>query len=160
MKPIMVILFLFSSCASSEIKIYNQSDRFIDIEVNRKNFWFECSLVNPKDKKSLMSFYMINGEIIHQFIFRRLSNTKDCLKWYKEYEKIIDGINRVRLVGIDRSEKEKNYLIKEKVPDNFKKPKFLINWFFVRLETSKGCESYFDNGCTPENYWGGLYPQN
>lgn len=148
-------------CSQSTFIIYNKSKRFIDIEVKADNFWFECDEVNHEEKRSLMSFYVVEQETVHQFIFRVLEDTKKCVRLYSKYKKMIENESKIRIVGVDLAEKSENYLIKKKqIPALFQRPKYLISWFFVRFHTSSACESYFSNGCSPEEYWGGLFPQN
>lgn len=162
MKILIISIFLFfTGCAISPVKIYNQSKYFIDIEVSREHFYMECAEIDKKENKSLMTFYVIDEDTVHQFIFRSISETGWCENTVKKsYNKLTQNTHKIRLVGISPSSKmEKNYLVAEPVPEKFKRPSSLINWTFIRLETNRGCEAYFDTGCMPENYWGGLFPQ-
>ncbi len=157
-------LILFSVLAvlgcSSSTKVYKQSDNFIDIEIAKENFYMECAVIDKNENKSLMTFYAINGDTVEEFIFRRISPIDQCENTIKKYFlKIIKDVQAIQLVGITPLEKKRNYLEKEMVPELFKKPHYLRNWTFIRLQTLKGCEAYFDNDCEPENYWGGLFPQ-
>lgn len=116
--------------------------------------------INPEDKRSLMSFYAIENDTVHEFLFRVLEDTKNCQKLYSKYQKIIEHDKKIRLVGIELGGKEGNFLLKkERVPKKFKQPKYLSTWFFVRFHTANTCQSYFNDDCKPENYWGGLFPQ-
>ncbi len=154
------VLLILNACTTSLITVYNQSDNFIDIEITKENFYMECAEIDKKENKSLMTFYAINGDTTHEFIFRGISETGRCEKNVKkEYNKFIANAYRIRLVGISPLPKKKNYLINEPVPEKLKKPSFLVNWTYIRLETSKGCKAYFDTDCDPKNYWGGLFPQ-
>lgn len=159
-KVIILILFILNSCAISPVKIYNQSSDFIDIEVVKDNLFLECIEIDKKENKSLMTFYAVNDDTIHQFIFRRISETDWCEnKIKKAYNELIKNMPQARLVGISPLNREKNDLHDKSVPEKLKKPSYLINWTFIRLETERGCKAYFDTGCDPENYWGGLSPQ-
>lgn len=160
-KLIIFCLFLFNNCATPPARIHNKSKYFIDIEVNNEDFYMECSEIDSRENKSLMSFYAIDGDKIHQFIFRSISEAKWCENKVKlSYIKLVKDMHRVRLVGISPNEQiEKNYLTNEAIPDKLKKPSSIINWTFIRLETTKGCKGYFNEDCKPENYWGGLFPQ-
>ncbi len=152
-------LIILIGCATSETRIHNQSNNFIDIEVTKEKFHLECAEIDKKENKSLMTFYAISGDTVHQFIFRSISETNWCENKVKnEYNKLVKKMHTVRLIGISPN-KDKNYLVDESVPQSLKVPSRLINWTFIRLETKKGCKAYFNNGCDPENYWGGLFPQ-
>ncbi len=157
---ILLILFIFIACSSSAIKIYNRSDRFIDIEVSKDDFYSFCANIDQKEKKSIMAFYAIEGNVVHEFLFRRISQTDWCLELQKKYNKLIAEVSRIRLVGIDPSPQKGNTLKNDPVPEKFKTRQYVTNWVFIRLETIRGCKSYFDTDCEPENYWGGLFPQN
>ncbi len=150
---IISILLFFTGCAISPVKIYNQSEYFIDIEVSKENFYMECAEIDKKENKSLMTLYAIDEGNVHQFIFRSISETGWCeSKVKKAYNKLVQDVHKIRLVGISpSSKKKKNYLVDEPVPENLKKPSYLINWTFIRLETDRGCKAYFDTGCDPEN---------
>ena len=161
MKLLMITFILFiASCSTNFFKIHKQTDQFIDIEVSKENFWFNCDETDHKEKKSFMSFYTLEDDTVHLLIFRRVIDTKQCLKVYDEYIKIITKTSKIRLVGINLARKEKNYLHDQNVPDKFKKPEYLKTWYFVRFHTGNTCESYFTEDCDPQNYWGGLSPQN
>jgi len=153
-------LFLISCCSIIPSRIYKHTAQFIDIEVNKEKFWFNCDETDHKEKKSFMSFYAIENDTVHLLIFRRIIDTKKCLNIYNEYKKIIDEADKIRLVGINLAPKESNYLAKENVPNKFKKIKYLTTWYFVRFHAEKKCEAYFTSDCDPSNYWGGLSPQN
>lgn len=157
---IILSLLIFNSCTISLTTIYNQSEDFIDIEVNKENFYMECGTIDKKERKSLMIFYAINKDVVYKFNYRRISETGWCKKNIrKEYDKLIKNISKIRLVETTPLEKEKNYLINRNVPEKLKIPNSLVSWTFIRLETSKGCKSYFQADCSPNNYWGGLLPQ-
>lgn len=140
-------------------KIHNQSKEFLDIEVGKDNFHMECADIDKEEKKSLMVFYALDGDTVHEFFFRRISEENSCKNVINQFNKLTQGMQKIRLVGISPLDKKKNNLTKDAVPENFKSPSYLINWTFIRLETSKGCEAYFENDCDSENYWGGLFPQ-
>ena len=155
-----IALIAVNSCSNSPVKIYHKSKRFIDIEVTKEHFWFECDEINHEEKRSFMTFYALEQDTVHQFIFRVLKDTKECHNLHAKYTKMIEYENKIRIVGVDLAEKSPNYLAKKKhIPTIFKTPKYLMSWFFVRFHTSNACEPYFSNGCSPEEYWGGLFPQ-
>lgn len=157
---ILLILFVFVACSSKAIKIYNRSDRFIDVEVYKDDFYSFCADIDLKENKSIMAFYAVEGDIVHEFLFRRISQTDWCLELQKKYTKLTADVSRIRLVGIDPSPEKENTLKNDPVPAKFKTRQYVKNWVFIRLETIKGCKSYFDTDCEHENYWGGLFPQN
>lgn len=156
---ILIILLFIVSCSSRSVKIHNKSDRFIDIEVSKDDFYSFCADIDKKENKSIMSFYAIEDDVVHEFLFRRISQTDWCLKLQKTYNKLINNVSTIRIIGIDPSSQENNTLKNDPVPQKFKHLPYLKNWVFIRLETARGCKSYFDTGCAPENYWGGLFPQ-
>ncbi len=161
-KIIILLLLLIMSCALNKVHIYNISDHFIDIEVTKDNFYMDCFVMDKKEHTSIMAFYVVDGDVVHEFIFRAISDTNWCKnKVKKTYKKLIKGVSTIRIVGITPTKSKENNLQREDgIPDKFKRPKQLTNWIFIRLETKNGCKAYFDNGCKPENYWGGLFPQN
>lgn len=126
MKNLIILIFLiFNSCAVSPVKMYERSDNFIDIEINRNNFYMECVEIDKKENKSLMAFYAIDNDIVHQFIFRKISETAWCEKNVKKpYNKLMKNVFKVRLVGTSPLEKEKNSLINKPVPEKLKIPNF------------------------------------
>lgn len=142
------------ACVS--FKIHNKSDHFIDIQVPQKNAWIGCSDTDLNAKNSLMTFYITADNQTHEFMFRRVIPVSNCLRLEKEYHSLIQNANTVRIVGIEPQTKHKR-LITKHVPKKFHKDK-VINWTFIRFSTSKGCESYFDGDCDPEQYWGGIIP--
>jgi len=157
---IISVLLILTCCSTNSVQIYKQTEQFIDIEVSKENFWFTCDETDHKEKKSFMSFYTIEDDTVHLLIFRRIIDTKRCLKVYDKYKKIITKTSKIRLVGINLAKKEKNYLQDQNVPDKFKKAEYLTTWYFVRFHTGNTCESYFTEDCEPQNYWGGLFLHN
>lgn len=156
---ILAVLFFIVGCSSETVKIHNRSDRFIDIEISKDNFYSYCADIDKKENKSIMSFYAVENDVVHEFLFRRISQTDWCLKLHKEYNKLIGNVAKIRLVGIDPSDKEKNTLKNDPIPEKFKNLPYMKNWIFIRLETSEGCKAYFNTGCDTKSYWGGLFPQ-
>ena len=71
---------------------------------------------------------------------------------------LVDSVSRVRFAGLNPRQKDDEELITDRVPDKFKSAKFKINWTFIRFHTLKGCESYFEGDCQPNEYWGGTTP--
>jgi hypothetical protein len=151
---------LLNGCSLSPVKTYIKTDSFIDIEFDRSAFSMKCSLLDKKEKKSLMIFYGVDGDTVYEFYFRRVSEDGLCEKVIlKEYSKFIENRSKVRIVGIMPLDKQENNLRGGLMADKFKKPKHLQNWTFVRLQTNKGCKAYFDVDCEEDNYWAGLLPQ-
>ncbi|MCB0408528.1 MAG: hypothetical protein KDD34_10005 [Bdellovibrionales bacterium] len=140
------------------MKVHNRTDMFIDIEADKKNTWIGCSDGDPDDKISLMTFYLLEDNTTHEFMFRRVIDVKRCLNLQNEYLALADSVSKVRFVGISPRQKDGEKLITGRVPDNFKNAKFKINWTFIRLHTANGCESYFEGDCQPENYWSTSIP--
>ncbi len=152
MKILLILtLFSFYACTAPLVKIHKKSENYIDIEIASENFYMECGVIDSKKHKSLMVFYAINKNIIYKFNYRRVSNTKSCEKIKKEYKKLVKNMVRVRIVGTNPLEKEKNYLIKAQVPERFKLPSSLLVWTFVRLKTQNGCRAYFKEDCNIQN---------
>lgn len=155
MYRILLLSFILTSCTSP--KIHNQTDVFLDIEVSSKNAWIGCTDVDPEDENSLMTLYVLDDETTHEFMFRRVQEVDRCLKLEREYRSLTKDASSVRIVGIQPTLKNRE-LINDRVPEKFKDSKVKKNWTFVRFHTTKGCESYFEGDCSPENYWGGIVP--
>ena len=157
-----MLFIMASSCSlknSTEVK--KLTERFIEIEAPTDKVWFGCFEINPKEHLSLMNFYVRDNTTTHQFLYRRLTETKYCKIDLKNYERLLRGSHRVTVVGLTAKYelKETNERI-EAVPEEFAiGHQKLASWTFIRLQSEKGCEAYFDDDCKPENYWGGLIPQ-
>jgi hypothetical protein len=150
-----------SSCSiRNSVEVKKLTDRFIEIKAPTEKVWFGCSEINPEDHLAIMNFYVKDGSITHQFLYRRLHDTKFCNSLLKNYQKLVRDANRVTIVGTtNQYEPEETEKSIENVPIEFATGhKQIANWTFVRLQTEKGCEAYFDEDCKPENYWGGLTP--
>lgn len=159
-KIILFSFFLLNSCSFSPVKTHFKSDRFIDIEFEKDDFFMRCSILDNKKKKSLMTFYGVNGETVYEFFFRRVSEDGSCEKLaLKDYKRLVEKSSRVRIVGIMPLDRQENDLLNDSLPENLKKPKYIQNWTFVRLQTSSRCRAYFDVDCEDDNYWAGLLPQ-
>ena len=150
-----------SSCSlRSSTEVKKLTERFIEIEANADKVWFGCFEINPEEHLSLMNFYVKDNSTTHQFLYRRLIETKHCKSHLKNYEKLVRGAHRITAVGITAKYelKETNERI-EAVPEGFATGhKKLVSWTLIRLQSKKGCEAYFEEDCKPENYWGGLIP--
>ena len=151
-----------SSCSlRSSTEVKKLTERFIEIEANTDKVFLGCFEINPEEHLSLMNFYVKDNSTIHQFLFRRLIETKHCKAHLKNYEKLVKDTHRITVVGITAK-----YELKitderiEAVPEEFATGHAkLASWTFIRLQSEKGCEAYFEDDCKPENYWGGLLPQ-
>ncbi len=154
---ILLLFFIVGGCAS--VRVHNRTDMFIDIEADKKNTWIGCSDIELKEENSLMTFYLLSDNTTHEFMFRRVIDVKRCLNLQKEYRALADGVSKVRFVGISPRQQDDEKLITDRVPNKFKNAKFKINWTFIRFQTPKGCESYFEGDCQPDNYWSTTIPQ-
>ena len=157
-----VLMSMILSCSlrnSAEVKRLTES--FIEIEAASDKVWFGCDELNPEDQLALMNFYVKDDSTTHQFLYRRLHDTKFCNSLVKNYQKLVKNVSRVTVVGItNRYAPEETERQIKNVPEKFATGhKKLASWTFIRLETEKGCEAYFEEDCKPENYWGGLTPQ-
>ncbi len=157
MKVLWVLTFFITLSNCSSARVYNELNNFIDIEVNSEDAWLGCSDIDLKEPNSLMTFYAVTGDSTHEFMFRRVIDVKRCLKLEKEYQSLVRGAGKVRLVGISPT-KNHDSLITDRVPEKFRDSVHTTNWIFVRFQTEKGCESYFEGDCKPEKYWGGVIP--
>jgi len=156
-----ILATIFPSCSvRSPVEIKQLTDRFIEINADRDRVWFGCFEINPEDHLSLLNFYVKDGVTLHEFFYRRLISTKDCSSQLKSYQILLKDVQRVTLVGITpKYEVEETDKKIESIPEDFSAGhKKLVNWTFIRLQTKRGCESYFSQDCDPENYWGGLIP--
>lgn len=149
------LLLSLSSCAT--VKVHKKTPMFIDIEVDLSDAWVGCSDTNLKEENSMMTLYAIHEDTTHEFMFRKVHDVDWCLKLEKEYSTLLSGVPLVRLVGIS-PRKGDDRLITSRVPDKFKNSKTKMTWTFIRVHTMKGCKSYFEEDCKPENYWGGIFP--
>ncbi len=158
---LLVLFFFASSCAirtSTNVKKLTQN--FIEIEADIDKVWLGCFEINPKDRLSLMMFYIKDGTTTHEFFYRRLFETKECKSHLKDYQRLTEEIDRITVVGITaKYDPEDTTERIGDVPEKFSTgQKRLANGTFIRLQTQKGCKAYFENHCRPENYWGGLTP--
>lgn len=139
--------------------VHKKTDRFIDIEVPISDAWVGCDFLSEKIAKdsAWMSFYALEGDISHMFFFRRPLGRQGCRETESDYRKLLKGVSTIRIVGITPTEGKHDP--SPRVPRRFTSPAKGVGWIFIRLETGKGCESYFVGDCKlPENYWGGLSP--
>ena len=147
------LFWLLTSCASSQI--HNQTNTFLDIEVDNKNIWIGCTEIDPKDGNSLMTFYILDGDTTHEFKYRSVREVNECLELEREYRSMTNGVSSVRIVGIQPLTKNGS-LINERLPESFKTSRVNISWTFVRYQTKNGCKSYLEGYCSPDKYWGGV----
>ena len=152
---ISVFQFILSGCTS--VNIYNQTDMFIDIEARKEATWLGCSDTDLKAENSLMTFYLLADDVTHEFMFRKVTSVERCLILEKGYHSLTEGVPKVRVVGLHPLDGN-NKLITSRAPQKFKNSKVKKTWTFIRFSTVKGCESYFEGDCKPENYWGGVLP--
>ena len=152
---ILVSQIILSGCTS--VKVYNQTDMFIDIEARREATWFGCSDTDLKAENSLMTFYLLADDVTHEFMFRKVMSVERCLNLEKEYQLLTEGAPKVRVVGLHPLDGN-GKLITARVPQKFNDSNVKKTWTFIRFSTVKGCESYFEGGCQPKNYWGGVLP--
>lgn len=143
------------------VEIKRLTKNFIEIEAPSDKVWLGCAEINPEDHLAIMNFYIKDGSTTHQFLYRRLNDTKFCNSLLRNYQKLVKDASRITIVGITtKYDPEETGQQIEDVPQEFATGhKKLANWTFVRLQTEKDCEAYFEEDCEPENYWGGLIPQ-
>ncbi len=157
-----VLLVMTVSCSlRTSTKVKKLTENFIEIEADTINVWVGCFEINPEDHLSLMNFYVKDGYTTHEFFYRRLLETKYCKSNLQDYKKLLKDAHRVTIVGITAKYHPEETTRKiEAVPEEFATGhRALVNWTFIRLQTEKGCEAYFSEDCEPENYWGGLIPE-
>ncbi|MCB0414154.1 MAG: hypothetical protein KDD50_07460 [Bdellovibrionales bacterium] len=152
---LLAVFLVLVGCMTTNI--HNQSDMFIDIEVRKEDAWIGCSDINLKAENSLMTLYALHKGRVYEFMFRRVLSVKRCMKIEEIYRKLAEDALTVRIVGIHHLESDGG-LITSRVPQKFKEQKNMGTWTFIRFSTAKGCESYFEGDCKPENYWGGVLP--
>ena len=92
---IFILQIILSGCTS--VKVYNQTDMFIDIETDKEDTWLGCSDIDLKAENSLMTFYLLVDDITHEFIFRRVTSVERCLNLEKEYHSLTEGVPKVRM---------------------------------------------------------------
>ncbi len=145
----------------AKVTIHKQTKMFIDIEANKKQVWLDCSDF-PAAKNSFIGFYIFDTDTAYFFYYRRPLGIKQCHEAVKEYQKMINNSEGVRIVGITPDEENipaKKYP-NSNTPERFFKAKKRIYSVFVRLQANNKCKAYFDNDCElPANYWGGVIPE-
>lgn len=159
--PFMLFITASSCSLRSSTGVKKLTERFIEIEAPTDKVWFGCFEINPEEHLSLMNFYVKDDSTTYQFLYRKLIETKQCKTDLKNYERLLRGAHRITIVGnTAKYELEETNERIEGVPEEFAiGHKKFASWIFIRLQSENGCEAYFEEDCKPENYWGGLVPQ-
>jgi len=89
-------------------------------------------------EKTWMTVMVIVGEkegVLHEYITRRAIPLKDCQSFRGAWQRFVDGQRHVCVSGSFNQKKKSE---RQEV----------WNWTFDRFKTNKGCESYFEGGCS------------
>ncbi len=138
--------------------MHKRTQYFIDIEANKKDVWIDCS-DHPENGTSYLGFRVRDSDRVYFFYYRRPRNIKQCHEEQKEYHKMMEGGETVRIVGITPNESapDSKYLYIKGIPERFTNTPKKISSVFIRLQVKKKCRSYFPDDCElPKNYWGGV----
>jgi hypothetical protein len=156
-----IFFLLASSSIYASVTMHKRTQYFIDIEANKKDVWIDCS-DHPENGTSYLGFRVHDSDRVYFFYYRRPRNIKQCHEEQKEYHKMMEGGETVRIVGItpDESAPDSKYLHIKGIPVRFTNTKKEISSVFIRLQVKNKCKSYFPDDCElPKNYWGGVIPQ-
>lgn len=160
MKILLLLLFISSSVFSS-VKIHKRINYFIDIEANKKDVWLSCT--DQLDSgNSYMGVYVLNGDMVYFFFYRRPLTVKHCHEEEKEFHKIMEGGETVRIVGTHPSDQipDPKYKNIKGIPERFTNTKKETSSYFTRLQVKDKCKAYISNHCElPKNYWGDVNPE-
>lgn len=89
-------------------------------------------------ERTWLTVMVISGKkdgILHEYITRRAIPLKDCQSFRGDWQRLVDGQTNVCISGSFNQKKESE---RQQV----------WNWTFDRFKTNKGCESYFEGGCS------------
>ena len=156
------LLFLLTSASVyASVTMHKRTQYFVDVEANKKDVWINCS-DHPENGTSYLSFRLHDGDQVYFFYYRRPRNIKQCHEEKKEYYKMIEGEETVRIVGTSPNESvpEPKYKYIKGIPERFTNTKKETSAVFTRLQVKNKCKSYFPDDCElPKNYWGGVIPE-
>jgi hypothetical protein len=91
-----------------------------------------------EDEKEWLTVMVISGvrdSILNEYITRRAIPLKDCQSFQQDWKRLTANEKHVCVSG--SFNKRQNT-----------KRKWVSNWTFDRFKTRKGCESYFEGGCS------------
>ncbi|HXH30827.1 MAG TPA: hypothetical protein VNJ01_08435 [Bacteriovoracaceae bacterium] len=157
----MLLFILISTSAFASVTIHKSTKNFVDLEVNKKDFWISCT-DHPENGTSYLGFYVLNGDRNYFFFYRRPRNIKQCHEEEKEYHQMMANEGTVRIVGTSPSDQtpDPKYKHIKGIPERFTNTKKETSSYFARLQVKNKCKAYFPNDCElPKNYWAGMNPE-
>lgn len=142
------------------VTIHKRSGMIFDVEAPAEHVWLDCYPDNPKEKNSFFFAYLLDGDKLYQFLYRRVYSRAMCLDEKKAYRNLIRGAKTVRLVGMGHGmEDAPDGEHSPNIPKHFHAATQQIIYMFVRLQAGKKCKAFFSTDCDlPENYWAGTTP--
>ncbi|MBP7845758.1 MAG: hypothetical protein KA116_13205 [Proteobacteria bacterium] len=155
---VVLLLFLTSASAFSSVEVHKRTQNFVDIEVNKKDVWMDCS-DHPNSGNSYLGFRVLDGDRIYSFFYRRPLTIKNCQKEEREYRKMMESEETVRIVGTSPSDEipDPKYKYIKGIPERFTNIQKKTSSYFARLQSKNKCKAYFPNDCElPKNYWAGM----
>ncbi len=160
MKILFLSIFITSSAFSS-VKIHKRLKYFIDIEADKKDVWLSCT-DRPESGNSYLGAYVLDGDRVYVFFYRRPLTIKHCHEEEKEYLKMMEDKGTVRIVGTHPSDEtpDPKYKYIKGIPERFTNTKNETSAYFTRLQVKNKCKAYISDYCElPKNYWGDVKPE-
>jgi hypothetical protein len=143
-----LFLILFFLIGNAQAVIHKRTEYFLDIELSKKQFLFDCSGGLENDN-SIIGFHLLDGDTYYFAYYRRVWPMKECKQLQTDYLGLLKNSATVRLV-IDHP--------KEGDMDKNSREECLAP--FIRLQAGDKCKAYFSKDCDlPENYWVGVTPE-
>ena len=100
--------------------MHKRTQYFINIEANKKDVWIDCT-DHPENETSYLGFRVHDSDRVYFFYYRRPRNIKQFHEEHKEYQKMMEGGETRRIVGItpDESATNSKYLYFKGIPERF-----------------------------------------
>lgn len=158
MKLLLSLQFLILALPAFAL-IHKRTQYFIDIELSKNQILIDCS-DHPENNTSYLGFELLEQNVCYSFYYLNPMSVKMCHQQKKEYMKMIENWQIVRVVGI----KPEIELMKDSERMKFSAPcnkaTKLVWATFIRLQVNNRCKAYFEDHCElPGNYWGGVIPE-
>lgn len=146
--------------SSSGVVVHKRLSYFIDIEAPVSQVWVGCTEDNSKKTNSWMIFHIVDGDLMYEFMYRRVLSVPICLSEEREYRQMLRGAKTVRIVGVHPDEiVNPQPETSKRIPQRFAETQKSISIIFSRLEAKGHCKAFFTKDCDlPKNYWAGMIP--
>lgn len=130
-----------NDCQATPMPFSDQSDAYqywqcFDVKDSR----VYCDGKGFDEDTQLLHTYMvisgIRSGIKQEYVTRRTIPLTTCQEYIKDWKRLVEGEKVVCISGslLNHSKNQRNEEI--------------YNWIFDRFKTKKGCESYFEGGCS------------